>query len=1103
MRKRKRNQSLASEKMVTRRGELHLSTDLWVAVAEFLNKHDLARLSFLNTNFALIAWHGVIHLYKERYSEFKLDFIIENQKYDLKVFRLVNQQIQYYDNHYYTLFDTSYIPLFEAIHAKDSQRAIAFIRAKLAGRDNVTDRVFYQKNAWGESVITLAGQYGLEEFLKFCFEELILNEENINAGNYALIRLYNYPTILADLDSEMSVDALWLFACAYLCHQTEICRALESKPKWDIYWHSKKNMNLSLIGALLGSIDLVRAALNGLTTGEAWRQADKEKYYKEAQLYVNERDFCFGAIGIAGISNNSQIINHLISLYRQGNYPIQATLPFFYIHSRNSVLLREFYNYAARTDYTIEMSAPSPLDSKFLNIDCDFNLSALGAAIIKNWLEGVKIIVDSGLSLQVDECEYALKDGSVSVESHVTNYLGIAVRWERLEIIRYLLDHGADPNGFRNPTIKEPPPIFYAIRNNNLEIVMLLVEYGASLEIKNSEEKAADCFPLITAILQENNDIQKFILDRLGIKRALSQLHSIKSFFIDGKGRDRHLILNYYHRLSKNSALLPAQARVSTEQKFLSGKLIAWSSLPASLWAFCGLFITKTELMKVLLVNKSFCNWISESIIHQACLIEPVPSSYIKMCRQVRQGLLYAERYYTLIKPAYIPLFQYVEQNNLQAAQAFIEQRINDPDFFDMLFFQKDCFGNTVLTLANQLGFQSFLDYCFMILLEQAPMLSPLRIIKIVDYYRVFNRPEFSMCSEALWWFACAFVCRQQSVCDDILKKPAWNKFWNEDIDNLLRIACMLSSVNLANYFLAGISGDDTKLIVSAEEDDPFRFYHYTPNIHLPLSIAIMSKNLEIIDLLRKYTHENHELIFYFIENKNLSGLQLCWKAFRNKLRNFSKKTNLPHSIYRIYTSHVLIPLSLAIIKNWLAGVQFLIDKGFSPNITKTSDGFDGEVIAHPLALAAELNRTEIAAYLLTHDADVNDGGYSYHGNHPIFYAIKNDNLKMVQLLAEHHADFNIVDDYTIAIHKYPLVSAVLYQRNDIIAFIIKKIGIPAGITQLKTVLQKSSLLLAEEERLIKKALRELQPAKKGYELFPSPQDSPQPTPINIKAHEF
>ena len=90
--------------------------------------------------------------------------------YDIQLLKNLNSTRKYFNKRYYTLFDPVYAELFEAIENKDGEKAQSFILTQLkANKSNVIDRVFYQKNSNGETVISLAGRYELQKFLDFCF----------------------------------------------------------------------------------------------------------------------------------------------------------------------------------------------------------------------------------------------------------------------------------------------------------------------------------------------------------------------------------------------------------------------------------------------------------------------------------------------------------------------------------------------------------------------------------------------------------------------------------------------------------------------------------------------------------------------------------------------------------------------------------------------------------------------------------------------------------------------------------------------------------------------------------------------------------------------
>ena len=204
--------------------------ELWISIAGFLNKRDLNSLSFLNRNFALIAWQTMVYICKDKFGCFPFSPVIA---YDIKLFKNLNSTRKYFNNRYYTLFDPVYAELFEAIEKKDAQKAQHFILTQLkANKSNLIDRVFYQKNSKGQTAISLAGHYKLQKFLDFCFNTFIVEGHRLNRNADILVKTGNYSEVMDDLNHSMSNEALWIFACAFICKQDEPYRIISQKSAW-------------------------------------------------------------------------------------------------------------------------------------------------------------------------------------------------------------------------------------------------------------------------------------------------------------------------------------------------------------------------------------------------------------------------------------------------------------------------------------------------------------------------------------------------------------------------------------------------------------------------------------------------------------------------------------------------------------------------------------------------------------------------------------------------------------------------------------------------------------------------------------------------------
>ena len=155
MRKRKENEGLTSEQ-IGRTGEKNylrrkLPTDLWVHLAEFLNFRDLASFSSLKKEFFLIALQAMTDIYKERFIYFPFSYSPLETKLSqfsgyMNQLRVLNNIRKLYDSQYYTLFDPAYIELFQAVKAKDTERAKKFIESQLRiNKNKVIDRVFCKR----------------------------------------------------------------------------------------------------------------------------------------------------------------------------------------------------------------------------------------------------------------------------------------------------------------------------------------------------------------------------------------------------------------------------------------------------------------------------------------------------------------------------------------------------------------------------------------------------------------------------------------------------------------------------------------------------------------------------------------------------------------------------------------------------------------------------------------------------------------------------------------------------------------------------------------------------------------------------------------------
>jgi hypothetical protein len=503
---------------------------LWIYTGQFLEENDFLN-TFLNRYFARITLRWIKNFYKNRYQYFPLHSI-DDREFKFDFLEKLNRERKLYKKLYYSLFNPAFIELFLLVEQRKSKEAQAFIESmlsKLAGDINVTDIVFSEKNADGLTVINIAGNSGLQDFLTYCFNRLVLNGQQLNQRKPCLVRAGNYSEILSKLDSDMSGEVLWMYGCAYVCNQTKICDALSKKPEWDKIWNeSWESESLLVIAALLGSIDLARFVTDAFNPGEIGDRFDSEideSRMPSAQdpLYLDD---------VISLSKNKEMIQEFGQL--------ESDMLLFYIERRDLTGLRNCYD-KDKARYLENLYCKTVLTNSYYNINSDQILLPIGAAIAKNWLQGVQFILESGFSLH--------KEINADSGEFFPNSLSLAIDFGRTGIARYLLEKKADPNGFQDPCNKQSAPIFHAIEKNNLEVVKLLVESKASLDIENKARETPR-YPLVSAALNGNPEITQYLLQNISTPTALQQLWNVSSFFKSRSPRARALLAEIYDELN-------------------------------------------------------------------------------------------------------------------------------------------------------------------------------------------------------------------------------------------------------------------------------------------------------------------------------------------------------------------------------------------------------------------------------------------------------------------------------------------------------------------------------------------------------------------------
>lgn len=152
----------------------------------------------------------------------------------------------------------------------------------------------------------------------------------------------------------------------------------------------------------------------------------------------------------------------------------------------------------------------------------------LGAAITNGHEEATKLLLDSGASILVSDCEGApplvlavktLKLGIVRLllqygadieepDAYGQTPLCYAVSSKNSEMMRFLLNHGADVNRACSKT-DGSTPLLFAVKQKYLSVVQLLLEYSVDVENRDTEGMTA----LTVSIKWGHSELVRALLD--------------------------------------------------------------------------------------------------------------------------------------------------------------------------------------------------------------------------------------------------------------------------------------------------------------------------------------------------------------------------------------------------------------------------------------------------------------------------------------------------------------------------------------------------------------------------------------------------------------
>ena len=238
--------------------------------------------------------------------------------YDIKLLKILNSTRKYFNNRYYTLFDPAYAELFEAIENKDCEKARHFILTQLkANKSNVIDRVFYQKNSNGETVISLADRYDLQEFLDFCFITLIVEGHRLNRDADLLVKTGRYSEVMDDLNYSMSNEARGYLPAPLYANRLNYTKTfVENQPGKQAGWMKIEPQSLAGMAILLSSLELLDITLVGNVRRHIYNQIFRAKSFHAANLYVTSRGLNFSPTEMAAFGKNQLIIDSVFNLMK-------------------------------------------------------------------------------------------------------------------------------------------------------------------------------------------------------------------------------------------------------------------------------------------------------------------------------------------------------------------------------------------------------------------------------------------------------------------------------------------------------------------------------------------------------------------------------------------------------------------------------------------------------------------------------------------------------------------------------------------------------------------------------------------------------------------
>jgi ankyrin repeat protein len=267
--------------------------------------------------------------------------------------------------------------------------------------------------------------------------------------------LYNQLLAKKIFDELKSIDDQYNFLIASPC----IHYLLSSKNRFDLIKRVIKN----------GEVDILETAIiNGL-------DINRIKYHS---LIILELAIYYEQIDIIKLLIEYGIKKEVVSLGTNNDYP---TIKLFfdlshcnYEYTRHESkalnrIIQSLYLTKDNLNHFIPRIYSDVKEASYLTkCDIDFFIPPLYSAVKRsNNLEIVKLLVEAGFPINYKSKFYP-------------SALSMAILYDNIEIVEYLLDHGAEINSNSDDFLMTP--IGIAIEHKRIEILKLLVSKGADLE---------------------------------------------------------------------------------------------------------------------------------------------------------------------------------------------------------------------------------------------------------------------------------------------------------------------------------------------------------------------------------------------------------------------------------------------------------------------------------------------------------------------------------------------------------------------------------------------------------------------------------------------